>query len=117
MTVDAASGQRHRHDVSVKKIGNGQRMAMRSFRLQMEAQYAVIKALDRVARRLGRKPKLAARVFLHSETILSSFHHFCLSTPCRRCDYDLAMMCAPRQHVRALPKVDYVDPLDGRNGH
>jgi hypothetical protein len=54
-------------------------MAMRSFRLQMEAQYAVIKALDRVARRLGREPKLAAHVFLHSEMILSSFRDFCLS--------------------------------------
>jgi hypothetical protein len=42
----------------------------------MEAQYAVIKALDRVARRLGREPKLAAHTFLHSEMILSSFHHF-----------------------------------------
>src|ERR1700693_6050418 len=48
---------------------------MRGSRLQIEAQYAVIKALDRGARRRSSNPKLAVRVFLDGETILAAFCH------------------------------------------
>jgi len=41
-------------------------------------QHTVIKAFDRVTRRLSRNPKLAASVFLHIEAILPSLCHLAL---------------------------------------
>ena len=53
-------------------------MAVRGFRLYLEAQHTVIKALDGVARRLSSNPILATGVFLHSEAISPSLCHLAL---------------------------------------
>src|ERR1700730_7422007 len=68
-------------------------------RLQLEAQYAVIKALDRVARRLSSNPKLAARVFLDGEAILAAFCHFAFSPRRSR----IALRTRKRRENRGSP--------------
>jgi hypothetical protein len=69
------SGQCYRRDVPVQIVGDGYCVSVRGPRSQIEAQYAIIKAFDRVARRLGGNPEGSTPRLLDREAILTSLSH------------------------------------------